>query len=46
MKSRPVTVLELFERDFAREHTLTGSVNPYREERIGFEVGRTGVVRP
>ena len=38
MKSRPVTVLELFERDFAREHTLTGSVNPYREERIGFEV--------
>lgn len=38
MRSRPVTVLELFERDFAREHTLTGSVNLYREERIGFEV--------
>ena len=38
MPARPVTVLELRERDFAREHRLTGSVGLYREEEIGFEV--------
>ena len=38
MPARPVTVLELQERDFAREHRLTGSVGLYREEKIGFEV--------
>ena len=38
MRSRPVTVLELSERDFPRERALTGSVNLYREEQIGFEV--------
>ena len=38
MPSRPVTVLELKERDFALEHRLTGSVGLYREEKIGFEV--------
>lgn len=38
MASLPVTVLELEERDFSREHSLTGSVSLYREEKIGFEV--------
>ncbi len=38
MPTRPVTVLELSERDYARERRLTGSINPYREEKIGFEV--------
>ena len=38
MPSRPVTVIELAARDYARESTLTGSVSPYREEHIGFEV--------
>jgi multidrug efflux pump subunit AcrA (membrane-fusion protein) len=39
MLSRPVSVLELRERDFERESRLTGSVSLYREERVGFEVG-------
>ena len=38
MRTRPVTVLELEERDFARELHLTGSVTLYREERVGSEV--------
>ena len=38
MPSRPVTVIELAPRDYARESTRTGSVSLYREERIGFEV--------
>lgn len=38
IKARPVTVLELEERDFARETRLTGSVSLYREEQVGFEV--------
>ncbi len=38
MKSRPVTVLELEERDFAGDTRLTGSVSLYREEQVGFEV--------
>ena len=37
-RDRPVTVLELHSRDFAREVRLTGSVAPYRHEDIGFEV--------
>ncbi len=39
MPSRTVSVLELTERDFARERTLTGVIGLYREEAIGFEVG-------
>ncbi len=39
MPTRPVTVIELSERDYARERTLTGVVNLYREENIGFEIG-------
>ncbi len=35
---RPVTIMRLRERDFARETRLTGSVGLYREEKIGFEV--------
>ena len=38
MRARPVTVLRLEEREPARETRLTGSVVPYREEKIGFEV--------
>ncbi len=38
MKSRPVTVLELEERNFAGDTRLTGSVSLYREEQVGFEV--------
>ena len=38
MPTRPVTVIELAERDFGRERTLTGVVNLYREEDIGFEI--------
>ncbi|MEA3278434.1 MAG: efflux RND transporter periplasmic adaptor subunit [Pseudomonadota bacterium] len=38
MPDRPVTVIELAARDYARESTRTGSVSLYREERIGFEV--------
>ena len=39
MKARPVSVMELQERDFAQEIRLTGSVTLYREEQVGFEVG-------
>jgi multidrug efflux pump subunit AcrA (membrane-fusion protein) len=38
-RARPVTVLELQELDPARTATLTGVVEPFREERVGFEVG-------
>lgn len=38
MKSRPVTVLKLEERDFAVNTRLTGSVGLYREEQVGSEV--------
>jgi RND family efflux transporter MFP subunit len=45
MSKRPVTVIELSERDYARERTLTGVVNLYREEDIGFEIsGRVTTV--
>ena len=45
MPTRPVTVIELLERDYARERTLTGVVNLYREEDIGFEIdGRVTAV--
>ena len=36
--ARPVTVLVLEARDFAKEAWLTGSVELYRQEKIGFEV--------
>lgn len=39
MPARPVTVIELSERDYPREKTLTGVINLYREENIGFEIG-------
>ncbi|MCZ6774489.1 MAG: HlyD family efflux transporter periplasmic adaptor subunit [Proteobacteria bacterium] len=39
MPTRPVTVTELAVRNFPRERALTGVVNLYREEEIGFEVG-------
>lgn len=39
VRSRPVKVLKLAERDFRHESSLTGSVSLYREQRIGFEVG-------
>ena len=39
MPSRPVTVIELAERDYGRERELTGVVRLYREEDIGFEIG-------
>ncbi len=38
MPTRPVTVIELSESDYPRERTLTGVVNLYREEDIGFEI--------
>ena len=38
INSRPVTVLQLEDNDFMREINLTGSVNLYREEKVGFEV--------
>jgi len=38
MPTRPVTVIELSQRNYERERTLTGVVNPYREEDIGFEI--------
>ena len=45
MPTRPVTVIELAEQDFARERTLTGVIDLYREEDIGFEVdGRVTTV--
>lgn len=37
-KTRPVSVLKLAENNFSREINLTGSVNVYREESVGFEV--------
>jgi len=37
--TRPVTVLQLEDNDFMREINLTGSVNLYRQEKVGFEVG-------
>ena len=37
-KQKPVSVVTLEERDFSRETRLTGSISPYREEKIGFEV--------
>ena len=39
MPTRPVTVVELSTQDFARERALTGVVDLYREENIGFEIG-------
>ena len=45
MPTRPVTVIELSEQDYARERTLTGVVDLYREEDIGFEIdGRVTTV--
>ena len=45
MPTRPVTVIELSQRDYARERNLTGVVNLYREEDIGFEIsGRVNFV--
>ncbi len=45
MQTRPVTVIELSQQDFARERTLTGVVDLYREENIGFEIdGRVTTV--
>ena len=45
MPTRPVTVMELSEQDFARERSLTGVVDLYREEDIGFEIdGRVTTV--
>ncbi len=45
MQTRPVTVIELSQQDFARERTLTGVVDLYREEDIGFEIdGRVTTV--
>lgn len=37
-KRRPVTVITLEERDFSNETRLTGSISPYREQKVGFEV--------
>ena len=39
MPTRPVTVIELIERYYARERERTGVVSLYREEKIGFEIG-------
>ena len=39
MPTRPVTVMQLSPQDFARERSLTGVVDLYREEDIGFEIG-------
>jgi RND family efflux transporter MFP subunit len=39
MPTRPVSVIELTERNYGRERELTGVVRLYREEDIGFEVG-------
>ena len=38
IKSQPVTVLRLEEKEFAREARFTGSVGLYRQEKVGFEV--------
>ena len=42
MRTRPVSVLELEEQDFARESHLTGSVSP---ERTGFSENLPAAVR-
>ncbi|MEE8244969.1 MAG: hypothetical protein V3R27_08230, partial [Pseudomonadales bacterium] len=39
MPTRPVTVIELTERDYSRERERTGVVGLYREEKISFEIG-------
>ena len=39
MPTRPVTVIELSKQNYDRERTVTGVVNLYREEDIGFEIG-------
>ncbi len=45
MPTRPVTVIELSERDYARVRERTGVVSLYREEKIGFEIdGRVTTV--
>ena len=45
MPTRPVTVIELSQQDFARDRALTGVVGLYREEKIGFEIdGRVTTV--
>ena len=45
MPTRPVTVIELAERNYGRERELTGVVRLYREEEIGFEIsGRVTTV--
>ncbi len=45
MPTRPVTVIELTERNYGRERELTGVVRLYREEDIGFEIsGRVTTV--
>ncbi|MCG8380049.1 MAG: efflux RND transporter periplasmic adaptor subunit [Proteobacteria bacterium] len=36
--TRPVSVISLEEKNFSREVSLTGSVNLYRQEKVGFEV--------
>lgn len=37
-RARPVSVMQLTERDFDNEIRLTGSVALYRQENVGFEV--------
>ena len=45
MPARPVTVIELQHQDFARDRMLTGVVDLYREQDIGFEIsGRVTTV--
>lgn len=45
MRSYPVTIIKLLKQDFSREMALTGVVDLYREEDIGFEVdGRVTMV--
>ena len=39
MPTRPVTVINLVERDFAQERARTGVVSLYREDKISFEIG-------
>lgn len=39
MPTRPVTVIELVERNYTRERQVAGVASPYREEQIGFEIG-------
>ena len=45
MPARPVSVIELQHQDFARDRMLTGVVDLYREQDIGFEIsGRVTTV--